>query len=162
MTTLTKLGHMATGAFVTAMLCLAGFVSSPGWASTTTTATYVLGVADPAAAATVKWATRTDLGVACSRSRGAPGVGGACIALPPAAQRVSVTIDDVSGRLVGGTRQFVDARGFRLGTAQSFCHRHESEVPPGAVSLVVAVDSTVTRCGLPAGGVGTAGVIVVR
>jgi hypothetical protein len=122
---------------------------------------YVLGAPDPVVAGTVAWAADADFAVACPAPGRDVGVGGSCF--PPSAfpGDVEITVRDAGGLRVGGRVWFESERGDRLGGAHTFCERAFVDVPRGAAIGVVAVDSTVVRCGPVGGGVGTAGVITV-
>ena len=121
---------------------------------------YVTGAPDPVAAATVGWATRVELTVSCAPDAATPSLGGVCFDVAEA-RAVEIEVIDQSGRHVSGTVWFESSAGRRVGRATAFCERVAVEVPPGATRGVVALDSTVVRCGLDGGGPATAGTVAI-
>ncbi len=146
-------------AAIAGVLCLAAPPNAS--ASTSVTAAYVLGAPDVVAAGTVAWIANVELGVTCVPSERGPHVGGVCVDLVSGAVSVEVAIHDATHRRVSGTLSYVDRAGGRVGASIRFCDRHRGEVPPGAAGLVVAVESTVIRCGPVRGGPATAGRVSV-
>jgi len=155
-------GRVVTGAL--ALLVLLGLVAvpAPAPAATVRSAPYATGAPDPVAAATVMWATNTDLGVQCAAHPLLPGLGGACFDVPTGLRSVGVTVVDASRRRVSGNLWFEDAGGAPLVGPAPFCRQARVDVPPGAVRVVVAVDTTVIRCGLAHGGPATTGWISLQ